>query len=102
MVQYITFLEFSRRPVIQLGEVLYNFLIECGIPRKVVGLIIMYVNQTYSTVHIGKNLFDKFPFHNGMKQGDTLSPFLWNLPLGGSKITRKTEIVWDTSALGLC
>jgi hypothetical protein len=46
-----------------------------------VGLIIMYANQTYSTVHIGKNLFDKFPNHNGMKQGDTSSPLLSNFVL---------------------
>jgi hypothetical protein len=37
-------------------EVLYNILIEFGIPRKLVGLIKMCLNGTYSTVYIGKNL----------------------------------------------
>jgi hypothetical protein len=43
-------------------EVLYNILIEFGIPRKLVGLIQMCLNETYGTVRIGKNLSDKFLF----------------------------------------
>jgi hypothetical protein len=35
---------------------LYNILIEFGIPRKLVGLIKMCLNETYSRVRIGKNL----------------------------------------------
>jgi hypothetical protein len=42
-------------------EVLYNILIESGIPRKLVGLIKICLNETYITVHISKNLSDKFP-----------------------------------------
>jgi hypothetical protein len=37
-------------------EVLYNILIEFGIPRKLVGLIKMCISETYSRVHIGKYL----------------------------------------------
>jgi sorting nexin-29 len=70
-------------------EVLYNILTEFGIPRKLVGLIQMYLKETYSTLCIGKNLSDKFPIQNGLKQGDALSPLLLNTPLGGSKRTRK-------------
>jgi hypothetical protein len=40
-------------------EVLYNMLIEFGMLRKLVGLIQMCLNETYSTVHIGKYLSDK-------------------------------------------
>jgi hypothetical protein len=32
-------------------------------------------------VHTGKNLFDKFPIQNGLKQGNALSPLLFNLAL---------------------
>jgi hypothetical protein len=65
--------------MVQLGgEVLYNILIEFGIPRKLMGLIKMCSSKTYSTVHIGKNLPDRFPVQNGMKQGDTSSPSLFN------------------------
>jgi hypothetical protein len=38
----------------------------------------MCLNETYSEVRIGKHLPDKFPIHNGMKQGDALSPLLFN------------------------
>jgi hypothetical protein len=37
-------------------EILYNILIEFGILRKLVGLIKMCLNETYSRVHIGRNL----------------------------------------------
>jgi hypothetical protein len=54
------------------AQVLYNILIEFGIPRKLVGLIKMCLNETYSRVHVGKNLSKEFSIQNGLKQGDTL------------------------------
>jgi hypothetical protein len=62
-------------------EALYNILIEFGIPRKVDGLIKMCLIETYSRVRIGKNLSDKFTVQNGLKQGDALSPLLFNFAL---------------------
>jgi hypothetical protein len=62
-------------------EALYNMLIEFGIPRKLVGLIKMCLNESYSRVRIGKNLSDKFSIENGLKQGDALSPLLLNFAL---------------------
>jgi hypothetical protein len=70
-------------------EALYNILIEFGIPRKLLGLIKMCLNETYSRVRIGKNLSNKFTIENGLKQGDALSPLLCNMPSGGSKRTRR-------------
>jgi hypothetical protein len=55
-------------------EVLYNILIEFGIPKKLVGLIKMCFSETYSKVRMGKLLPDKFPIQNGLKQGDAVSP----------------------------
>jgi hypothetical protein len=70
-------------------EVLYNILIEFGIPLKLVTLIKMCLNETYSKVRIGKHLLDNFPIRNGLKQGDALSPLLfYNMPLGRSRKTR--------------
>jgi hypothetical protein len=73
--------------------VLYNILIEFGTPSKLVGLIKMCLNKTYSTVPTGIYQSDKFPIRNGLKKGNALSPLfstlLWNMPLGGSKRTRK-------------
>jgi hypothetical protein len=50
------FIDFKKAYDSVRREVLYNILIEFGIPRKLVGLIKMCLNETYSRVHIGKNL----------------------------------------------
>jgi hypothetical protein len=41
----------------------------------------MCLNETYGKVHIGKRLSDIFPIQNCLKQGDTLSPLLFNFAL---------------------
>jgi len=48
-------------------EVLYNILIEFGIPMKLVKPIKMCLTETYSTIRVDKNLYDMFPFRNGLK-----------------------------------
>jgi hypothetical protein len=62
-------------------EVLYNIFIEFGVPMKLVRLIRMCLNETYSKVRIGKHLSTCFPIQNGLKQGDALSPLLFNFAL---------------------
>jgi len=41
----------------------------------------MCLTETYSRVRVGKNLSDMFPLRNGLKQGDALSPSLFNFAL---------------------
>jgi hypothetical protein len=41
----------------------------------------MCLNETYSKAHIGKHLSDSYPIQNGLKQGDALSPLLFNFAL---------------------
>jgi hypothetical protein len=48
---------------------------------KLVRLIKMCLNGTYSKVCIGKHLSESFPIENGLKQGDALSPLLFNFAL---------------------
>jgi hypothetical protein len=64
-----------------MREALYNIIIEFGRSRKLVGLIKMCLNKTYSRVRIGKSLSDKFTIQNGLKLGDALSPKLFNFSL---------------------
>jgi hypothetical protein len=60
---------------------LYNIHIEFGIPIKLVRLIKMCLNETYSTVRVGENLSNMFPIMKGLKKGDVLTPFLFNFAL---------------------
>jgi hypothetical protein len=48
---------------------------------KIVKLIKMCLNETYSKVCRGKHLFDKFLIQNGVKRRDALSPLLFNFAL---------------------
>ena len=62
-------------------EVLYNILIEFGVPKKLVRLVKMCLTEMYSRVRVRKNVSDMFPIRNGLKQGDALSPLLFNFAL---------------------
>jgi len=37
--------------------------------------------STYSRVRVGKNVSDRFPISNGLRQGDALPPLLFNFAL---------------------
>jgi hypothetical protein len=62
-------------------EDLYNILVEFGIPKKLVRLLKLCLNETYSRVRVGKNLSEMFQIRNGLKQGDALSPLVFNFVL---------------------
>jgi hypothetical protein len=85
---------------------LYNILMEFGVPMKVVRLIKICLNESYSKVRIGKHLFDNFPVQNGLKHA--LSQLLFQLCLKTCHYKclgkpSRTEIKWEnTSVVGLC
>ena len=60
---------------------MYKIVLEFRIPMKLVRLIKMCLNATYSRVRVGKLLSDMFPIRNGLKQRDILSPLLFNFAL---------------------
>ena len=74
------FIDFKRAYYSVRMEILYNILKEFCIPVKLVKLI-MCLTETYSRVPVGKNLSDRFPIRNGLKQGDGLSPLLFNFTI---------------------
>jgi len=74
-------------------DVLYNILIEFGIPMKLVGLTKMYLAEMYSRVRVGKNLSDMFPIRYDLKKGDSLSPLLFNFVLESA--IRKVQVSQD-------
>jgi hypothetical protein len=76
-----SFIDFKKAYDSIKGEVLYNILLGFGIPQKLVMLIKMCLNETYNKVRIDKLLSDKFPTQNGLKQGNALSPLLFNFAL---------------------
>ena len=61
--------------------VLYNILMEFDIPMELIRLIKMCLNETYSTVRVGKHLSDRFTIKNGLKQWDALPLLLFNFAL---------------------
>ena len=67
----------------------------------------MCLNETYSTVRVGKNLSEMFPTRNGLKQEDALRLFLFNFALDyaiakGPSVPRWLENKWYKSPFGLC
>jgi len=75
------FIDFKKAYDSVRREVLHKILIEFGISRKLVRLVNMSLSETYSRVQVGKNVSDRFPITNGLKQGDALSPMLFNFAL---------------------
>ena len=74
------FIDFKKAYDSVRREVLYNILIDFGIPMKLVRLIKMCLNEMYSRVWIGKVSSDMFPIRNGFKL-DVSSPLHFNFAL---------------------
>jgi hypothetical protein len=75
------FIDFKKAYDSVRRQDMYNILIEFGIAMKLVRLVKICLNETYSRVRVGKHLSDTFPIKNGLKKGDALSPFLFKFAL---------------------
>jgi len=84
----------SRKPVGDSvrREVLYNILTKNGIPMTLVRLIKMCLIETYSTVSVGKHMYDMLYIKTGMKQ-DALSPLFFNFAL--EYVIRRVQVNQD-------
>ena len=67
-VVHQVFVDFKKTYDSVKTEVLYNILIESGFPLKLVRLIKMCLNETYSKIWVGKHLSDRFPVKNDLKK----------------------------------
>jgi hypothetical protein len=75
------FIDFKKAYDSVKREVLYNTLLEFGIPKKLVRLIKMCLDETDRKVRVVKLSSHKFLIQNGLKQGDALSPLLFSFAL---------------------
>ena len=60
---------------------MYNTPIEFGVTLKLTRPIKVCLTETCSGVRVGKYLSDTFCIKNCLKQGDLISPFLFNFAL---------------------
>jgi hypothetical protein len=64
---------------------LYYILIEFGISVKLVSVIKVSLNETYSKFRIDRQLPETYPIQNDLKQGHAFPPLHFNAGLGSSK-----------------
>ena len=57
---------------------MYNNLVEFDITMKLVRLLKVCLTETCGRIWVGKHFSDRFPIRNGLKQGDALTPLLFN------------------------
>ena len=72
------FVDFKKAYNSVRREVLYNILMEFGIPMQLVRLVKVCPNETYTRVRVGCHLSDMFPIRKGLRQGDVLTLLLFN------------------------
>lgn len=69
---------------------LWNAMAELSIPRKLIRLVKMCVHGNTTRVRVGKALSESFEVTTGLKQGDAMSPLLFNIVL--DKAVRYAQI----------
>jgi hypothetical protein len=83
------FIDFKKTYDSVKREVRSNILLQFVTPMKLVRLFKTCLNETYSKVRICKLLSDIFPFQNVLKEGEALSPWIFNFAL--EYVVRKVQ-----------
>ena len=105
----LVFIDFQRAFVTLAHDAIWQALMEKGVTPKIISIIkAIYEQSTCNVLH--KNLIsDTIPVLDGVKQGCTLSPLLFNVTLDYvmSKVSRESEgIRWgnmvQTDGFRLC
>jgi len=83
LIIYSAFIKTSKKIIIQKGiSSCIIFSLNLVSPMKLVRLIIMCLNETYSRVWVGKHQSDMFPIRYGLKQRDAFFlPLVFNFAL---------------------
>lgn len=69
---------------------LWDAMAEIGIPKKLINITKMCINGSRCRIRIGDTLSDVFEVNGGLKQGDAISPILFNIAL--EKVVRTAGI----------
>jgi len=102
------YIQTSRKIMIQLGgRSCIIFSLSFFIPLKLVILLKMCLNETYSRVQVGKHLSDRFPIKNSLKKRTNFNATAFQICFRvyhyeGSGEPGWLEIKWYTSTFGLC
>ena len=62
-------------------SILFNKLLDTGLPPIVVRTLMFVYEEQYAWVRWGKTQSDRFPIINGTRQGSMVSPALWSVYL---------------------
>jgi hypothetical protein len=79
--QYVIFIDFKKACDSVRMVVLHSIVIEFGILMRLVRILKICSDESYSEVCINKHLSDAFLIQNGLKQGDSLLPLLFSFAL---------------------
>jgi len=64
-------------------------MIELGIPAKLVKLVKVYVQKSKCKIKFNSVMSEEFPVETSLRQGDALSPILFNIAL--KSVVRKVQ-----------